>query len=163
MADSERNSREDDYRDYDTRNIRDGWPYADGEGREGPKPNGPYGGSGRNLDQDADDGVIVAGDPELREVDGAPLPFPSEEAGTIADDDIEERIGILIEADDNIELSTVDIAVHAGKVILSGSVDSREDRARLLAMVKGVPGVRAVSDRLVTEGVDSHIPPDTDE
>ncbi len=53
-------SREDDYRDYDQRNIGDGWPYADGPGATAsPVGNRAYGETGANFDRDRNEGFRV--------------------------------------------------------------------------------------------------------
>jgi hypothetical protein len=53
-------SREDDYRDYDQRNIGDGWPYADGPGATAsPVGNRGYGETGANFDRDRNEGFRI--------------------------------------------------------------------------------------------------------
>ena len=164
MDDRKQASREDDFRDYEQRDIRDGWPYADSDGDRGAARNAPYGTTAANFDQGDDKGVEVVGDPELRDVDGAPLPFSDGEDDTIADDDLEERIALAIEEDGRFDPDSLEISIRGGIADLDGSVDGEEDRRRLIGLVRGVKGVRAVSaDRLMTRGVDSHIPRDVDE
>jgi len=164
MGDRKQASREDDFRDYEQRDIRDGWPYADSDGDRAAGRNAPYGTAGANLEQLDNKGVEVAGDPELRDVDGAPLPFSDDEADTIADDDLEERIALSLEEDGRFDLDLLEITIRGGIADLDGSVDSEEDRRQLIGVVRRVKGVRGVrAESLMTRGVDSHIPSDVDE
>ena len=53
-------SREEDYRDYDTRNIDDGWPYADQAGATAPPVgNAAYGDTAANFDRERNKGFQV--------------------------------------------------------------------------------------------------------
>jgi len=163
MGDRKQASREDDFRDYEQRDTRDGWPYADSDG-SGPGRNSPYGTAGANLEQSDNNGIEISSDPELRDVDGAPLPFSDDEADTIADDDLEERIAQLLEEDGRFDLDSLEITIRGGIADLDGSVDGEEDRRRLIGLVRRVKGVRAVTaENLMTRGVDSHMPRDMDE
>nr|WP_298095207.1 BON domain-containing protein [uncultured Shinella sp.] len=164
MDDRKQASREDDFRDYEQRDIRDGWPYADRDGDRGAGKNAPYGTTDANPELLDNKGVEVTGDPELRNVDGGPLPFSDGEEDTIADDDLEERIAQLLEDDGRFDLDSLEITIRGGTADLDGAVDSEEDRCHLIGLVRRVKGVRAVkADRLMMRGVDSHIPRDLDE
>ena len=46
----------------------------------------------------------------------------------------------------------IDVDVREGIVVLTGIVDSEEQRARAIGVVRGVPGVKDVEDRLVVDG-----------
>jgi hypothetical protein len=157
-------SREDDFRDYEQRDIRDGWPYSDKDGDRNALPNAPYGTSDANLDQLDDKGVEVADDPAERDVDGAPLPFSDDAEDVLSDDDLEERITQLLEDDERVDLASLDITIRNGVAHLDGAVDSEEDRRHLVSVVRRLKGVRDVrAADLRTRGVDSHIPRDADE
>lgn len=164
MGDRKQASREDDFRDYEQRDIRDGWPYADSDGDRAAGRNAPYGTTDANLEQLDNKGIEVAGDPELRDVNGAPLPFSDDEPDTIADDDIEERIVQHLEEDSRFDLDSLEITVRDGIADLDGAVDSEEDRRQLIGLVRRVKGVRRVqAERLMMRGVDSHMPRDVEE
>ena len=163
MTDPKKASREDDYRDYEQRDIRDGWPYSDSDGDQGAKKNAPYGTPDANFDQLGDKGVEVSSDPADRAVDGAPLPFSDEEGGNIADDDLEERLTQALE-NAGVDLDSLEITVRRSVAHVDGAVDSEEDRQRLIASIRAVGGVRDVrAGGLQSRGVDSHIPRDVDE
>jgi len=164
MNERKQGSREDDFRDYEERDTREGWPYADRDGDRAAKANAPYGAAGANLDELDNKGVEVASDPAERDVDGAPLPFTDGEEDAIAADDLEARIVEALEADGRVDLDSLQLTIRDGIAELDGAVDSEDDRRHLVALVgrmKGLRGVRA--DTLLTRGVDSHIPRDTDE
>lgn len=164
MSDRKKASREDDFRDYEQRDIRDGWPYADSDGDRRAGANAPYGMTAANLEHLDNKGVEIAGDPELRDVDGAPLPFSDDEAKTIADDDLEERIAAVLEEDGRFDLDSIEITIRSGVVHLDGAVDSEEERRRLIGLVRLGKDVRAVkAERLVIRGVDGHYPRDAEE
>ena len=164
MNDKKPTSREEDFRDYEDRNLRDGWPYADRDrGRSGAR-NEAYGRQAANFEDDGNIGVEIAGGPELVDVDGGPLPFSDDVDSAIADDDLEERVTELLERAAEIDTNSLEIAVKKAMAIIEGSVDSEADRARLVALVARIPGVRGVdAERLLTRGVDSHIPADADD
>lgn len=53
-------SRDEDYRDYEERDLREGWPYSDGSGSTSRSPeNRSYGATGANFDEDRGKGFIV--------------------------------------------------------------------------------------------------------
>lgn len=164
MTEQKRTSREEDFRDYEERDIRDGWPYPDDDGARRAGENRPYGASDASLDQTDNGGIEIAADPIARDVDGAPLPFADDNEETIADDDLEARIVQLLEDDARIDLAMLDLTVRDGIVDIDGAVDSDEDRRHLVGLLRRVKGVRDVrAEGLLARGVDSHIPRDVDE
>ena len=164
MADPKQVTREDDFRDYEQRDIRDGWPYSDEDRDPQAGRNAPYGEPEANLDQLENEGVEITADPAVQNVEGAPLPFSDEADDVIADDDLEDRITQALEGDERVDLASLEIAVRGGIAHLEGSVDSEEDRRHLVALVRRLKGVRGVrAEGLVARGVDSLIPPDADE
>ena len=163
MSDRKKASREEDFRDYEERDIREGWPYPDDDDARRAGENRPYGASDASLDQVDNTGVEIAADPAERDVDGAPLPFVDDNADTIADDDLEARIVQLLEDDARIDLAMLDLTVRDGVVHLDGAVDSDEDRRHLIGLLRRVKGVGDVrAEGLLARGVDSHIPGDAD-
>lgn len=163
MSDSKPGSREDVFRDYEQRDIRDGWPYSDKDGDRYPRRNAPYGAPDADLDHLENKGVEVSAAPDVEDVKGAPLPF-DDDTGQVADDDLGDRIARALEADGRIDLDAVEITVRDRVVHLEGGVDSEGDRQHLVALLRRLKGVRDVrAEALVARGVDSHIPRDADE
>ncbi|MGJ7043763.1 hypothetical protein J2Y63_007049 [Shinella sp. BE166] len=164
MADRKQVSREDDFRDFEQRDIRDGWPYADKDADPREVRNAPYGAPDANFDQLDNEGVEVSLDPVATDVSGAPLPFSDGTEDVIADDELEERITLALEGDKQIDLASLEITVRDGEVHIDGSIDSEDDRRHLIGSIRAVAGVRNVHAReLLTRGVDSHIPSDSEE
>lgn len=160
MADRKQISREEDFRDYEERDTRDGWPYADDDARQVTQ-NAPYGSRDTTRDMLDSDGVAITPDPAARDVEGAPLPFEDGADNVIADDDLEARILEVLEEDDRIDLATLDLTIRDGIAVLDGAVDSEEDRLHLIGFLRRVRGVRDVqADGLLARGVGSHFPHD---
>ncbi|UDF30722.1 UNVERIFIED_ORG: BON domain-containing protein [Roseateles sp. XES5] len=163
MTERKNASREEDFRDYEQRDIRDGWPYAGDDGARLAGQNRPYGAPGAGLDRMDNEGIEIAADPADCDVDGAPLPF-ADENETIADDDLEARIVQWLEDDVRVDLALLDLTVRDGVVQLDGAVDSEDDRRHLIGLLRRVKGVGDVrAEGLQARGVDSHIPRDADE
>ncbi len=164
MADRKTTSREEDFRDYEANNTRDGWPYADDDHARRVAKNGAYGSSGADLDLPDDAGVAITRDPTARQVDGAPLPMGDGTSDVIADEDLEARSMEALEAEARIDLETIDLSVRNGVVALEGTVDSEDDRRFLIGFLRQLEGVRDVrAEALVAIGVDSHIPRDAED
>lgn len=114
MADRKRISLEEDFRNYEERDTRDGWPYPDDDDARCAAQNVPYGTPGADLDQLDNEGVASTRDPIARNVDGAPLLFADETADIIADDDLEGRIMETLEDNDRVDLATLDLTIRDG-------------------------------------------------
>lgn len=164
MSDPKQTSREEDFRDYEQRDIRDGWPYADRDEDPAAKRNAPYGTTAANFDEIDNEGMDISRDPDVQEVHGAPLPFSDGTEDTIADDDLENRIAERLEEDGRVDPASLEITVRRGVAAIAGSVDSEADRVRVIDLVRAMAGVRDVrADDLISRGVDSHMPGDVDE
>lgn len=153
-------AREEDYRDYDKRNIGDGWPYADEDGLPVDR-NAPYGGTGSNFDESGRVGVEIAGRPEIESHGGPSLSSASEE-DAIEDDVLEERITELLSEKENFDIDLITVTVHDGVATLTGGVESAHDRTLAQTLTLAVPGIRRCINELVPIGLDSHIPGDSD-
>jgi hypothetical protein len=161
MADRKQASREEDFRDYEERDIRDGWPYPDDDRARRAQQNAPYGRHDANLNHLDDEGVAITHDPVDRDVEGAPMPFADGSDDIIADDDLEARIIEALEEDDSVDLATLDLSIRGGVAVIDGAVDSEEERSHLIGFLRRVKGVRDVrADGLLARGVDSHLPRD---
>lgn len=154
-------SREEDFRDYDDRNIDEGWPYDDDSGADGrPIDNAAYGQPAANFDSEQNRGYHVdeAGFDGLEER-VADSVHPGTQ-GLEDADDMEERITDAIENLDLIDMDAIDVHVDGDRVTLEGVVDDATTSRKIVRTVQGVSGVRHVVNNLRLEGVDSRIPDD---
>lgn len=153
--------REEDYRDYDTRNIDDGWPYADAAGAATkPIDNAAYGDPNANFDRDRNrgyhvDGVDADGQEERLQDSVRPGTEGLEDA-----DDLEERAFEAIENLGDVTLDAIDLHAENGTLTIEGTVDDAALSRRITSVVQGVAGVREVVNNLQIAGVDARIPDD---
>ncbi len=152
-------SREEDYRDYDTRNIDDGWPYADQAGATaGPVDNAAYGDTDANFDRERNKGF------QVDSADETGLEEPVNDRATPAtkgieeSDDLEERVSDAIEQMDLVAMETIDIRADGTTVTIEGEVDDAQTARQIVAHVRRVPGVGKVVNALTLLGIDSLIP-----
>lgn len=163
MTQPPRTTREEDYRDYEERDLDEGWPYADRDGQPALKKNAAYGTSASNFDEIGNSGMDLSTEPVAEDIHGAPLPFADASHDSIDDDGLEEWISQRLEDDERIDPTSLELTVRNGVVEIEGSVDSEADRVHLIRMVRAMAGVKAVrTEGLTTRGVDSHIPSDSD-
>ena len=150
--------REEDFRDYEERDLDEGWPYADGASIR-KKRNAAYGGQSDELDPD---NVEVARDTAIRS-EGGPSLFPEEEDGTIGDDAIEEEIATKLSDSGRWDDNQIEITVADGVVTIEGEVETEHERQLINQVILRTAGVKRAVNRLELIGVDSHIPTDADE
>lgn len=154
-------SREEDYRDYDTRNIDDGWPYADqAGGTSGPVDNAAYGDPAANFDRERNKGYTVDTADASGLEEGIVDRATPATRGMENTDDLEERVSEAIEALDLVAMETIDIRADGNTVTIEGEVDDEATSRKLIAHVKRVPGVGRVVNSLTLLGIDSLIPED---
>jgi hypothetical protein len=152
-------SREEDFRDYDDRNIDEGWPYADEPGAaSAPAGNTAYGHRSDASDKQGNPGFLLdeatADGLEEAPRDGVrPATVGLEEA-----DDLEERLTDAIDALGIIDMDLIDVRVQGGVVTIEGEVDDRITANRIFREIQQVSGVHKVVSHLRLEGVDSRIP-----
>lgn len=151
--------REEDYRDYDTRNIDEGWPYADQAGAgSDPVENSAYGDTDANFDRERNKGYKVDNaDKNGREEpvrDGSTIADPD----VIESDDLEERVSDAIEELDIVAMETLDIRADGTTVTIEGEVDDDQTARKIVARVRRVNGVSKVVNELTLLGIDSLIP-----
>ncbi|AJY45726.1 BON domain-containing protein [Martelella endophytica] len=154
-------AREEDYRDFEARDLDDGWPYGDEDGRKGRR-NAPYGATSSNLDQRADAGAEITGDTVLKRGVGKSL-TDAEEERLIENDDLADTITRCIDDDDRFDVGLITVDVSRGIARLEGEVETEEDRVHLERMVLAVKGVRDVRSHVMLIGADSHVPWDFDQ
>jgi len=154
-------SREEDFRDYDDRNIDEGWPYDDAAGAGArPVDNAAYGDPKANFDSGRNRGYRVDEADfdglEERVVDST---SPGTE-GLEESDDLEERVTDSIESLDVVPMEAVDVHVDGGVVTLEGVVDDAATSRKIGRHIQTIAGVRQVVNNLRLAGVDSRIPDD---
>lgn len=155
-------AREEDYRDYEERDLDQGWPYSDADRDRGRKRNAAYGQSEANFDSEGNAGVEIAGQTEIVS-EGGPAISTEIAHDAINDDALEEAISDRLSLDDRIDESQITVTVRGGIAEIGGSVETREEQFVAEQIVEGVSGIRIVRNRLVLTGVDSHIPSDATE
>ncbi|MDK4700652.1 MULTISPECIES: BON domain-containing protein [unclassified Rhizobium] len=154
-------SREEDYRDYQDRDTREGWPYSDESALGSTEPeNREYGTTPANFDEDTPSGLIGDNaDTNGLEEDTAhtlgPLP-PSR----IDNDELEAAITERFIESEEIDADSIEVHADGGIVTLEGSVETQAAAEQAEALGLSTPGVVKVRNNLKTTGVDSHIPPD---
>lgn len=154
-------SREEDFRDYEERDGDEGWPYPDLDSSQS-KPNEAYGRSPAGLEADPNVGAEIAGGPAIRS-EGGPTLAQGITSESIEDDALAERIYDGLSQYPDLGLEQVTVTVRQGVAELSGSVETRQASARAEQIAAATPGVAAVRNGLVLNGVDSHIPGDATE
>ncbi|WP_275789043.1 BON domain-containing protein [Pararhizobium gei] len=154
--------REEDYRDYEERDINDGWPYADATpGSEAKIGNGAYGEADENFDEAGNPGFQRSDDTVIK-TSNIPDLVGDDPSADVDDDALEEAIAETL-SDRNIDMNGLEIKASRGVVELTGTVDSTEDRRKVERLVSAVLGVVRVRSQLSTLGVDTGIPGDWDD
>jgi BON domain len=153
--------READYRDYDTRNIDDGWPYADQAGAGADAvDNAAYGEPSANFDRERNKGYEVdSADANGLEEAVSDRTTPATQ-GLEESDDLEERVSEAIEELDIVAMETIDVRADGTTVTIEGEVDDDQTARKIVARVKRVSGVGKVVNALTLLGIDSLIPDD---
>lgn len=156
-------SREEDYRDFEQRDIENGWPYDDGAGAASrPVGNGAYGESGANFDRERNGGYRVTN----VDADGGQKPLVSpvlpETDHRENSDQLEADVAAALEDLPDLLLNALDIHADGRVVTLRGAVDTAEERRMIELRVVAVSGVSAVRNMITTMGIDTHIPGDAD-
>lgn len=154
-------SREEDYRDYEERNLDDGWPYADGQGASAAKPaNGAYGDTEANFDRDRNGGFRIDGTDENGNENRLKDSLRADTIDRDDSDDLEARVFENLENITGLDPDSLDIHADGHTVTLEGSVETIGMARKVELSALSVDGVRHIRNRLETTGVDSHIPND---
>ena len=159
MADRSREtSREEDYRDYEERDLEEGWPYADLEVAM-TKRNEAYGAAPAGFDGDGNPGSEITGETAIRS-HGGPVVSQRVAHEAIDDDALEEEIYDQLSNCRDVVYDQITVTVRDGVAKLTGDIETVQASAVAAQLVAAVPGVRAVYNLLVPIGLDSHIPAD---
>jgi hypothetical protein len=149
--------REEDFRDYEQRDIGEGWPYADNEPVK--KRNAAYGDTSDELDPT---NAEIASDTYI-ESEGGPALFPDEEGGSITDDGIEEEIANKLSDSGRWNDNQIEVTVRNGIATIEGEVETEHDRQLINQVVLRTAGIKDTQNNLSVIGADGHIPSDVDE
>jgi hypothetical protein len=148
--------REEDYRDYNERDISDGWPYADEE--VVAKKNEAY---GVEFDDEDKTSAEIADEPVI-ESEGGPSLFPEVAEEAVEDDGVEEAVYERLTNTRRWDDNQLTITVHSGVATLEGEVETEHDRQLINQIALSTPGIVDTVNRIILIGVDSHIPRDAD-
>ena len=156
-------SREEDYRDFEQRDIENGWPYDDGAGAASrPVGNNAYGEPEANFDRERNGGYRIT----HAESDGGQAPLSSpvlpETDHRENSDQLEADIADALQDMPETMLAALDIHADGHIVTLRGAVDTAEEGRTIELRVLGTKGVSEVRNFITTMGVDTHIPRDAD-
>lgn len=154
-------SREEDFRDYEERDLDEGWPYPDAD-TSSAKRNEAYGRAPAGLENDGNVGAEIADNPAIRS-HGGPTLSQGIAREAIDDDGLEEAIYDQLTAHDGIDADQITVTVRNTVAELTGSVERAEIGFAAEQIAASVPGVSAVRNRLRAIGIDSHIPSDASE
>ncbi len=155
-------TREEDYRDYEERDLEEGWPYDDQAGAKSQEPgNRPYGGTEANFDEETNKGYTVTDSDETGQQEAQRESLLAGTAGLENADDLEERVMDALTDLKGVTPETLDIrAEPGGRIILEGEVDDAIMARHIEARALSVAGVRSVRNNLSVIGVDANIPDD---
>jgi hypothetical protein len=160
--DNETTSREEDYRDYEERDLDEGWPYADSRSvSETSAGNGAYGERPENFDESGNPGYETGDDTRIK-AEGGPDLLKDRPGQDIDDDALEQTLSDLLE-EGEIDTSGFEIRIDDGVVELEGEVDTAQERRQIGMTIQRVAGVKAVRNHLVLRAVDANLPSDWDE
>jgi BON domain len=152
-------SREEDYRDFEERNLDDGWPYADGSGAKAEaSENRPYGETSTNFDSDRNSGFRIDGtdaDGNENRLKDSPTP---DTIGRDESDDLEARVTDNLENIPEVDIDSVEVHADGHTITLEGSVETIGIARKVELGTLSVDGVHHVRNHLQMTGVDAHIP-----
>jgi osmotically-inducible protein OsmY len=151
-------AREEDYRDYEQRDIEEGWPYDDAAGERSRKvENAPYGTTEANFDSETNKGYTVTGVDERGQQERQAEPLLPGTTGREIADDLEERVMDALTDVEGISPESIDVRAEGTHVILEGDVDDMITAHRLTARALTVSGVGEVTNNLTIIGVDANM------
>jgi hypothetical protein len=157
-------TREEDYRDYEERDIQEGWPYDDDAGAKSQQPgNRPYGETAANFDEETNKGYTVVDTDEGGQQERQREQLSPGTRGRENADDLEERVMDALEGFEGVSPEMIDVHAEGSTIILEGQVDDAITARHLEAKTLGISGVTDVKNNLSIIGVDANIPDDDDE
>lgn len=161
MAIKKELTREEDYRDYEERDLQEGWPYDDASGAASQaSDNKPYGQTNANFDEGSSKSFTIAKTDFNGQQEKQPDLVTSKTRGLVDSDDIEERVMDALSDIDDVSPEMLDIRSEGTVVILEGEVDDAPTARKIVKIAQGVSGVTGVHNNLTIIGVDANIPDD---
>ncbi|CZT34292.1 BON domain-containing protein [Rhizobium sp. 9140] len=149
--------REEDYRDYEDRDLKEGWPYADDvSGSPVDVANRSYGETPESFDESGNPGFETS-DETVRIGHGGPDILRDDPEADTDDDGLEEALSNALE-EHEIDTSAVEIKVLRGVAELSGEVETAADRRAVEELAYRIPGISKVRNDLTTIAVDAAFP-----
>lgn len=157
-------AREEEYRDFEARDLDEGWPYDDAAGGASRSPeNRPYGSTEANFDEATNKGyTVVDVDQAGEQQPQSDLPI-STTRGLENADDLEERVTEALSQLKDIDIDSIDVHAHGRTIIIEGSVETIQMARRLVLCAEAVDGVHDVKSKLELTGLDAHMPDDEDD
>ncbi|MCR6501999.1 hypothetical protein MUO32_23470 [Shinella sp. CPCC 101442] len=128
MTDHKQVSREEDFLDYEERDVRVGWPYADSDDARRAGQNAPYGITGAGLDRVENEGIEITSGPTGRDVEGEKGAFAENAHEAISDDALGAWVLEALDRDGRFDLQMLDLTIRDGVAELDGAVDSQDER-----------------------------------
>ena len=152
-------SREEDYRDFEERNLDDGWPYADGSGaKSAATGNRPYGETSANFESDRNSGFRIDGTDEDGNENRLKDSLEPDTIDRDESDELEVRVTENIENIPDVDIDSLEVHADGHTVTLEGSVETIGIARKVELGALSVDGVHRVRNHLQTTGVDAHIP-----
>jgi osmotically-inducible protein OsmY len=152
-------SREEDYRDFEERNLDDGWPYADAAGARSASPeNRAYGETDANFDRERNQGFRIDGTDEDGNENRLRDSLQPDSIDRDESDDLEARVNDKLENIPDVDMDSIEVHADGHVVTLEGSVETIGIARKVELGALSVDGVRNVRNRLQMTGVDAHIP-----
>ena len=154
-------TREEDYRDYEERDLKDGWPYDDDAGTSPETPgNGPYGGTDANFDETDEKNFTVAKTDAAGQQERQADTHASTTRGLVESDDIEERVMEALTEVEGANPEMIDVRAEGSVITLEGEVDDAATARQLARVARAVSGVTSVRNLIEIIGVDANLPDD---
>ena len=148
-------TREEDYRDYEERDLKDGWPYDDDAGaRSEPSDNRPYGETDANFDEGSNKSFTVAKADASGQQEREPDTLTSTTRGLADSDDLEERVMDALTEVEGANPEMIDVRSEGTVIILEGEVDDAAtalQRGRVARSISGVTNGRNLMEWIVCD------------
>jgi hypothetical protein len=150
-------SRSEDYRDFEERNIDDGWPYADTTDAGAAAPeNRAYGETPANFDSSDNPGFRVDGIDQDGNENRLKDSLRADTIDRDDSDDLEARVTENIENVPEVDIDSIEVHADGHVVTVEGSVETIGIARKVELAASSVDGVHHVRNRLHTTGVDAH-------
>lgn len=152
-------SREEDYRDFEERNVDDGWPYADGAGSRAASPdNRAYGETAANFDRERNQGFRIDGTDEDGNENRLKDGLQADSIDRGESDDLEARVNENLENIPDVDIDSIEVHADGHVVTIEGSVETIGIARKVELGALSVDGVHHVRNKLQMIGLDAHIP-----